>query len=277
MKALGKLLERQQRDMQQTLDLLTSLEGVDDGAYDEGGEDGRRHRGGLDDDPSSSSSSSSIDNDGDGNAIPSSSSIISSITASVAAGVDYGYTSRSEGCRSESIKSGNYLGGGGGGDGGDARFEGYGPPGNIFALGSQQFTRNLLAMIGEYGDERSDPALTDAQRDLQSRLRRLTLNSTAIWERERARGPKVAPLVIKVPYYALCYLLDAVFEGRNAFCRFFLLETVARMPYFSYITMLHLYETLGFWRRSADIKRIHFAEEWNEVRAGGKGQSFFGA
>jgi len=36
------------------------------------------------------------------------------------------------------------------------------------------------------------------------------------------------------------------------------------MPYFSYITMLHLYETLGFWRRSADIKRIHFAEEWNE-------------
>ena len=28
--------------------------------------------------------------------------------------------------------------------------------------------------------------------------------------------------------------------------------------------MLHLYETLGFWRRSADIKRIHFAEEWNE-------------
>mmetsp|Transcript_16933 Transcript_16933/g.23972 ORF Transcript_16933/g.23972 Transcript_16933/m.23972 type:complete len:288 (-) Transcript_16933:182-1045(-) len=36
------------------------------------------------------------------------------------------------------------------------------------------------------------------------------------------------------------------------------------MPYFSYITMLHLYETLGFWRRSADVKRVHFAEEWNE-------------
>jgi len=28
--------------------------------------------------------------------------------------------------------------------------------------------------------------------------------------------------------------------------------------------MLHFYETLGFWRRSSDIKRIHFAEEWNE-------------
>lgn len=30
--------------------------------------------------------------------------------------------------------------------------------------------------------------------------------------------------------------------------------------------MLHLYETLGFWRRSADVKRIHFAEELNEFR-----------
>lgn len=30
--------------------------------------------------------------------------------------------------------------------------------------------------------------------------------------------------------------------------------------------MLHLYETLGFWRRSADVKRIHFAEELNEYR-----------
>jgi ubiquinol oxidase len=38
------------------------------------------------------------------------------------------------------------------------------------------------------------------------------------------------------------------------------------MPYFTYITMLHLYETLGFWRRSSDVKRIHFAEEMNEFR-----------
>ena len=274
--ALGKLLERQQRDMQQTLDLLTSLDSVEDDVFER--EDRRlrrRHREGEDiDDASSSSSSSSFDDDDDDDdeyddAITSS-SIMSSIVASVASGVDYGYTSRSEGCRSESIKSGNYLGGGSGGNGGDgdARFEGYGPPGNIFALGSRQFARNLFAMIGEYKDEESNPTLTDVQRDLQRRLRGLTLNSTAIWERERARGPMIAPYVIKVPYYALCYLLDVVFEGRDAFGRFFLLETVARMPYFSYITMLHLYETLGFWRRSADIKRIHFAEEWNEVRGG---------
>lgn len=70
--------------------------------------------------------------------------------------------------------------------------------------------------------------------------------------------------MIKVPYYVLCFLLDVVFEGRFVPGRFFLLETVARMPYFSYISMLHFYETLGLWRRSADVKRVHFAEEWNE-------------
>ncbi|EGB11649.1 hypothetical protein AURANDRAFT_21606, partial [Aureococcus anophagefferens] len=28
--------------------------------------------------------------------------------------------------------------------------------------------------------------------------------------------------------------------------------------------MLHLYETLGWWRRSAEAKRVHFAQEVNE-------------
>ena len=124
--------------------------------------------------------------------------------------------------------------------------------------------RNLRAMFNEYRDEEDNPSLTERQRELQRRLQELTLDSAAIWERERARGPLVAPWIIKLPYLVLCFFLDVVFEGRNPFSRFFLLETVARMPYFSYITMLHLYETLGFWRRSADIKRIHFAEEWNE-------------
>jgi ubiquinol oxidase len=57
--------------------------------------------------------------------------------------------------------------------------------------------------------------------------------------------------------------LDKLFDG-NPLSRFYFLETVARMPYFSYITMLHTYETLGWWRRSTETKRIHFAEEYNE-------------
>merc|ERR1719326_136279 len=28
--------------------------------------------------------------------------------------------------------------------------------------------------------------------------------------------------------------------------------------------MITLYETIGWWRRSAQLKRVHFAEEWNE-------------
>jgi ubiquinol oxidase len=176
------------------------------------------------------------------------------IAASIATAADYGFISRSEGCRVPYNKYDTVL---------DERFQDYGPPSNILSLGSQQFMRNLRAMFNEYQDE-SDKQLTPRQIELQEQLSTLTLNSTAIWERERSRGPLIAPLIIKTPYYVLCYLLDVVFEGRNPFQRFFLLETVARMPYFSYITMLHLYETLGFWRRSADIKRIHFAEEWNE-------------
>jgi len=61
----------------------------------------------------------------------------------------------------------------------------------------------------------------------------------------------------------LCYALDTFFDGRPI-SRFWFLETVARIPYFSYISMLHLYESLGWWRRSAETKQVHFAEEWNE-------------
>lgn len=231
--ALTKLLERQQRDVQQTLDLINNLE--------------------LD-----TTTTTHIVYEDDGTQ-PNSSTpqqqqqTAPSIAQSVASGADYGFLSRSEGCRPTPLFSSP-----------DIRFEGYGPPGNVFSLGSQQFMRNLNAMLDEYKDEEDNPDLTPRQRELQAKLNELTLSSDAIWERERARGEVVAPYIIKIPYYVLCFMLDVVFEGRNPFSRFFLLETVARMPYFSYITMLHLYETMGFWRRSSDIKRIHFAEEWNE-------------
>jgi Alternative oxidase len=174
---------------------------------------------------------------------------LTKLAASLISGVDYGFVSRSEGVKIDDI--GGKLG--------------VGPPANIWTLGWNQFFRNLRAMKGEYEDE-EDVDLSPTQRKLQDQLDRLTLNSTAIWERETKDGPIEAPWIIKVPYLVLCWLLDVVFEGKHVPSRFFLLETVARMPYFSYITMLHLYETLGFYRRSADVKRIHFAEEINEYR-----------
>jgi len=61
------------------------------------------------------------------------------------------------------------------------------------------------------------------------------------------------------------FLFDAVFSGeKRDYARFYALETIARMPYFSYLSVLHLYETLGWWRKSAYLK-IHFAESWNEM------------
>lgn len=91
----------------------------------------------------------------------------------------------------------------------------------------------------------------------------LQLSNAAIWEREESRPPVKAPWIIKAPYLFLCVLLDTLFDGAPIE-RFYFLETVARMPYFSYITMLHAYETLGWWRRSTEAKRVHFAEEYNE-------------
>jgi ubiquinol oxidase len=62
-------------------------------------------------------------------------------------------------------------------------------------------------------------------------------------------------------------LFDQVYRGDTmdrAFARFYALETIARMPYFSYLSVLHLWETLGMWRR-AEYLQVHFAESWNEL------------
>lgn len=37
------------------------------------------------------------------------------------------------------------------------------------------------------------------------------------------------------------------------------------MPYFAYIAVLHAYESCGWWRAGADLRKVHFAEEWNEM------------
>ncbi len=55
-----------------------------------------------------------------------------------------------------------------------------------------------------------------------------------------------------------------VIYAKRPYPRFYVLETVARVPYFSYLSVLHLYETLGWWRQ-ADRLKIHFAESWNEL------------
>lgn len=54
------------------------------------------------------------------------------------------------------------------------------------------------------------------------------------------------------------------FYRQRLYPRFYVLETVARVPYFAYTSVLHLYETMG-WRRKSDWLKVHFAESWNEL------------
>ncbi len=72
-----------------------------------------------------------------------------------------------------------------------------------------------------------------------------------MWAREAERvaneGRVPAPWYIKAPFWALCVVLDLFYADRPI-QRFWVLETVARIPYFAYISILHLYESLGFWR-----------------------------
>ncbi|CAN0469084.1 unnamed protein product, partial [Ectocarpus sp. 8 AP-2014] len=44
------------------------------------------------------------------------------------------------------------------------------------------------------------------------------------------------------------------------------LALTSRMPYFSYLSMLFLYETLGWWSGAAEVRKVHFAEEYNEMQ-----------
>ena len=53
-------------------------------------------------------------------------------------------------------------------------------------------------------------------------------------------------------------------DRQRDYARFYALEKIARVPYFSYMSVLHLFETLGWWRRAKYLK-IHFAESWNEL------------
>lgn len=62
-------------------------------------------------------------------------------------------------------------------------------------------------------------------------------------------------------YFALCVLLDVLY-AEKPIAKFWVLETVARMPYFAYLSVLHLYESLGLWRQGSELQKLHFAEGW---------------
>ncbi|MEH2447897.1 MAG: alternative oxidase [Nostoc sp.] len=69
--------------------------------------------------------------------------------------------------------------------------------------------------------------------------------------------------MIRLLVNLLEFVLNAFYRKR-LYARFYVLETVARVPYFSFLSVLHLYESLGWWRKS-DWLKVHFAEYWNEL------------
>jgi ubiquinol oxidase len=97
----------------------------------------------------------------------------------------------------------------------------------------------------------------------RNNIRRLELNNENIWTREHNRPSVQAPRSLMAVYYGICFMLDVIYDKRPI-DRFWFLETVARMPYFSYVATLHMYETLGFWEIDGELKRIHLDEEINE-------------
>lgn len=56
--------------------------------------------------------------------------------------------------------------------------------------------------------------------------------------------------------------IDVAYEGRDL-ARFLVLETVARVPYFAFCSVLHFRETFG--ERNTELIRLHYAEADNEL------------
>ena len=119
----------------------------------------------------------------------------------------------------------------------------------------------ILGQIGEaVGLQKRDPGAVPASLGL-------VLSNEAVTEAERKReasGGRVdAHPVSRKLYDVGCLFLDTLFDERPI-QRFWFLEVIARIPYFSYVSMLHLYESFGWWR-GPELRKVHNAEEWNEL------------
>lgn len=69
--------------------------------------------------------------------------------------------------------------------------------------------------------------------------------------------------LIDTVYDVICFLYPVTGTERD-YARFYVLETVARVPYFAYLSVLHLRETFGE-RGMGERMRTHYAEADNEL------------
>lgn len=140
-------------------------------------------------------------------------------------------------------------------------------PNSAFLLGSNNFAKQskaigvqLLARLGLVEEDKNPENLLPQSLGV-------TLSNKAVKEaelRREAREGRVETNQVSSALYAVgCFALDELFTDRPI-ARFWFLETIARIPYFSYISMLHLYESFGWWR-GIQLRKVHNAEEYNEL------------
>jgi ubiquinol oxidase len=72
---------------------------------------------------------------------------------------------------------------------------------------------------------------------------------------------KIINKILKLVVDATLFLLDLIYS--NGYRRFFVLETIARIPYISYLSVLHLYQSLGK-HPSYELMNLHFHQSVNE-------------
>nr|KJB57822.1 hypothetical protein B456_009G182200 [Gossypium raimondii] len=99
---------------------------------------------------------------------------------------------------------------------------------------------------------------------VEKSFRTTSFPGNGIEEVEESRGNSSSSSLEKwVIKDSVIKILDTLYRDRD-YARFFVLETIARVPYFAFISVLHMYESFGWWRR-ADYLKVHFAESWNEM------------
>lgn len=137
-------------------------------------------------------------------------------------------------------------------------------PAPAWELAQTNFLKQGATILGQIGEavglQKRDPGAVPSSLGL-------VLSNEAVTEAERKReasGGRVdAHPVSRKLYDVGCLFLDSLFDERPI-QRFWFLEVIARIPYFSYVSMLHLYESFGWWR-GPELRKVHNAEEWNEL------------
>jgi ubiquinol oxidase len=138
-----------------------------------------------------------------------------------------------------------------------------------------QFDRQLASFIELHSEE--SPSVTSGE---PSNLR----DSGALGPSQPSSEPPQRRALEPIVYHVNKALIDMVYNiictlypigdgsskdiSSKAFVRFYVLETVARVPYFAYLSVLHLRETFGeraFSNAQENRLRTHYAEADNEL------------